>query len=210
MGGKVYEIDFLFARRSSTDVAEDIIKLTVPSTEKGRDAIFWVPAKKQGILARLLDCLHWSPLSWSIHRGLRDILLAFSNATMDKFRSNFAQRLREVVEKRLDRLEARGWESDFIRDSMPDITFGSVMAGVGNSGGSVRVVTDAALLLWDGTPTGLDETTFWRDQLRSPSPPDEPLTSQMVVALTKCFVLEWSAELDYQSYHDLPAELLFG
>ena len=71
-------------------------------------------------------------------------------------------------------------------------------------------MTDAALLSWDGTPTGLDKTTFWREQLRSPSSADVSLTPQMVIALTKCFVLEWSVEFDYQIYHDLPTELLFG
>lgn len=31
-----------------------------------------------------------------------------------------------------------------------------------------------------------------------------------IVALTKVFVLEWSQELDYQLYHDLPVELLLA
>lgn len=178
MGGKVYEVDFLFARKieSGRDIPKSTLELVVPSTEKGVNATFYVTFKDQERLAHLMDCLPWSPLSWSVHRGLRDVLLAFSKTTMDKFRMNFAQVLRQAIEKRPDRLEAKSWESKFIRESIPDIAFSSVMAGEGNSGDSVRVVTDAALLLWEGTTTGLDETTFWRDQRRLPSPADGPLT----------------------------------
>lgn len=32
----------------------------------------------------------------------------------------------------------------------------------------------------------------------------------MVVALTKFFVLEWSQDLDYELYHDLPVEVLLA
>ncbi|KAL8857648.1 MAG: hypothetical protein Q9178_005813 [Gyalolechia marmorata] len=212
MGGKVYEVDFLFARKLSDngDLPPGALQLTLPSKETGRNAIFLIPSMEQQLLAHLMDCLPWSPLSWSIHRGLRDLLLAFSKAIMDQFRRSFAQKLREIVERRPERLEARGWETNFIRESMPDIAFSSVMAGAGDSGDAVRIVTDAALLLWDGPTNELDETRFWREQLDSPTKADEPLTAEMVVALTKCFVLEWSIEFDYQIYHDLPTELLFG
>ena len=212
VGGKAYEVDFLYARKASEvgDLLPDVLKLTLPSKEKDQDAIFLVYTKEQQLLAHLMDCLPWSSLSWSIHRGLRDLLLAFSKPTMNKYRRTLAQMLQRNAKNRPEKLEAKGWESSFIRQSMPDIAFNSVMAGMGDSGDAVRIVTDAALLCWDGTPTGLDETKFWRDQLSLPPPAHEPLNPQMVIALTKCFVLEWSIEFDYQIYHDLPTELLFG
>ena len=130
---------------------------------------------------------------------------------MDKFRKGLAQVLRQNIKKWPNDLEIKGWEPKFIRDSMPDIAYSSVMAGVGDSGDAVRIVTDAALLSWNGgISETLDETAFWRAQLKSPSSGDAPLTPQMLIALTKCFVLEWSIEFDYQIYHDLPTELLFG
>ncbi|KAL8996813.1 MAG: hypothetical protein Q9169_003782 [Polycauliona sp. 2 TL-2023] len=212
MGGKVYEVDFLFAREcaAETDLPPHELRLTLPSKEKGRNALFCIPAKEQQILAHLMDCLPWSSLSWSIHRGLRDLLVAFSKPTMNRFRKSYAQKLRSIAEQTPTNLEVRGWEPDFIRESIPDIVYSSVMAGVGDSGDAVRVVTDVALLLWDGPMSGLDETSFWREQVSSPSKTEHSLTPQMVIALTKCFVLEWSIEFDYQIYHDLPTELLFG
>ena len=212
MGGKVFEVDFLFARKISEheEIPKDALKLTLPSKEKDQTATFYIYQNEQQLLAHLMDCLPWSPLSWSIHRGLRDILLAYSKPTMDKLRRNFGRTLRRNIGKGTEKLEGKGWESNFVRTSMSDIAWSSAMAGTGDSGDAVRIVTDAALLSWDGTPTGLDETTFWREQLRSSSLADVSLTPQMVIALTKCFVLEWSVEFDYQIYHDLPTELLFG
>ncbi|KAL8683950.1 MAG: hypothetical protein Q9186_000161 [Xanthomendoza sp. 1 TL-2023] len=212
MGGKVFDVDFLLAREytNERDLPPHELRLTLPSKEKGRNTTFYVPEKEQQMLAQLMDCLPWSPLSWSIHRGLRDLLLAFSRATMDKCRRRLAQKLRETVLQNPQKLEARGWGPEFIRESIPDIVFSSVMARAGESGDAVRVVTDTALLLWDGLATGLDETKFWREQLELPSKVDQQLTPEMVIALTKCFVLEWYTDFDYQIYHDLPTELLFG
>ena len=212
MGGKVFEVDFLFAREAwgKEDIPQDALKLILPSKEKDRSAFFFIPHNEQQILAHLMDCLPWPPLSWSVHRGLRDLLLAFSKATMEKFRKGLAQGLRQNIKERPNDLETKGWEPKFIRESMPDIAYSSVMAGVGDSGDAVRIVTDAALLSWNGTSEALDETTFWRAQLKSPSSGDALLSPQMLIALTKRFVLEWSIEFDYQIYHDLPTELLFG
>ena len=91
---------------------------------------------------------------------------------------------------------------------MGEIAANSVLAGSGNSGDSVRVVTDAALLLSAEDLWTLDETNFWRKE-RHDLAKESSLTTNAIVALTKCFVLEWSVEFDYQMYHDLPSELLF-
>lgn len=211
MGGKVFEIDFLFARRLLKDATPPEISLEfrLPSTEKDVEVVMYVPEAEQDVLAQAMDCLPWSSLSWSIHRGLRDILVAYAKATMDRHRKKLATRLREAVAQWPGNLEAKGWEASFVRESMADIAASSVLAGSGNSGDSVRVVTDVALLLWDGTTSALDETNFWREEQHSVKE-DGWLSSQAIVALIKCFVLEWSNEFDYQMYHDLPMEILFG
>lgn len=57
---------------------------------------------------------------------------------------------------------------------MPDLAANSVLAGNGNSGDSVRVVTDAALLLSSKSPgEALDETFFWRKEGHDLSEQDE-------------------------------------
>lgn len=91
---------------------------------------------------------------------------------------------------------------------MEDMASSAVLAGRGNSGDAVRVVTDIAVILWNGDSSALDETHFWRQLIPELSSPT--LSTMAVIALTKCFVLEWSLDLDYQLYHDFPLELYFG
>ncbi|KAL8639443.1 MAG: hypothetical protein Q9228_003530 [Teloschistes exilis] len=216
MGGKVYEVDFLLARRSTqdeTDETEDVL-LRLPSKEPHTDWVLRVPKKEEEILLRALDSLPWSSMSWSIHRGLRDILITYAKPTMNKYRAGLAALLKSAVTRYPSRLIKDGWNREFVHGSMGDIAANSVMAGEGNSGDSVRVVTAAALLLCDSiSHDELDATKFWSkgrkfndDQQESGM---EELDTAAVIALTKVFVLEWSVEFDYQMYHDLPPELLF-
>lgn len=111
---------------------------------------------------------------------------------------------------------------------MADLAAGAVLAGSGNSGDAVRIVTDIAAVWYEGrrrrrTGDGLDsivsfdETMFWRVPHQQVEEAGEEvggergeLSSMAVVALVKFFVLEWSVELDYQMYHDLPLELYLG
>lgn len=208
MGGKVYEVDLLLARRLVDDEENrpDALELHLPSTEKNIQLSMLVPKIEQGVLEHALDCLPWASMSWSIHRGLRDILVAFAKPTMDKYRKDLANKLREAVSTGQHILIANGWAPDFVGGSMAELAAHSVMAGSGNSGDSVRVVTDAALLLWGSDPGDLDETTFWREGRYAAS---TGMAMDAAVALVKCFVLEWSIDFDYQMYHDLPSELLF-
>ena len=208
MGGKVYEIDFLLARRMDEGVPSGAIELSLPSTEKNIQLRMLVPESEQRILERTLDNLPWSSLSWSIHRGLRDILVAFAKPTMDEFRHNLASRLRDFINENPQQFEANGWSADFVRGAMAGLAASFVLAGSGNSGDTVRVVTDAALLLSKGDLSVQDETEFWRKERRSLSKASL-LSTNAIIALTKVFVLEWSIEFDYQMYHDLPPELLF-
>ena len=208
MGGKVYEVDFLLARRMDEDRPSGAVDLHLPSTEENTQVLMLVPQMEQEILEHTLDCLPWSSLSWSIHRGLRDILVAYAKPTMDRFRQALASVLRDFINEHPQQFEANGWSGEFVRGAMAEIAANSVLAGSGNSGDSVRVVTDAALLLSAEDLSTLDETNFWREE-RHDLAERSSLTTNAIVALTKCFVLEWSVEFDYQMYHDLPPELLF-
>ena len=207
MGGKVYEVDFLLARRLDEHAPHDALELHLQSTEKNTLLSMFVPKNEQAVLEYTMDCLPWSSMSWSIHRGLRDILVAYSKPTMDRFRLNLASRLRNFVQEQPSLLEANGWSAEFGRGAMAELVANSVLAGSGNSGDSVRVVTDVALLLTAKDPVQRDETTFWRQE-RHEIREESILSTNAIIALTKCFVLEWSVEFDYQMYHDLPPELL--
>ena len=208
MGGKVYEVDFFLARRLDEEAPADAMELHLPSLEKNTLLSMLIPEPEQRILEQSLDSLPWSSMSWSIYRGLRDILIAYAKPTMDKFRPNLASRLREFINGQPQQLEANGWSSEFVRGAMAELAANSVLAGVGNSGDSVRVVTDTALLLSNTDSRVLDETNFWRVERHGLSK-DSWLSAIAIVALTKCFVLEWSIDFDYQMYRDLPPELLF-
>jgi hypothetical protein len=191
-------------------VQPEYIVLQLPSTQSSSSEVtLYVPPRESALLNEALDKLPWTFLSWSIHRGLRDILVAFAKKRMDLFRERLAATLCSVVKARPERLENRGWNSDFVRKRMTDVARSSVMAGQGNSGDAVRVVTDIAVVSWDNDLdiSALDETTFWRD---TTSDELSSLNPMALAALVKCFVLEWSNELDYTLYHDLPLKVYLG
>ncbi|KAJ5373068.1 hypothetical protein N7517_005074 [Penicillium concentricum] len=211
IGGKVSEVDFLQMKPMSTEIesSEDMVILYLPNKDSGvRDVTLYVPERESDILNEALDKLPWTFLSWSIHRGLRDILVAFAKERMDQYRNRLAETLRLAVAKWPERLEARGWDLRFVREDMAAMAASAVMAGQGNSGDIVRIVTDIAAVLSGSPISVLDETRFWRDATpESASPILDPMT---VVALVKCFVLEWSIDLNYQMYHDFPLEMYLG
>ncbi|KAL8826175.1 MAG: hypothetical protein Q9191_003968, partial [Dirinaria sp. TL-2023a] len=201
MGGNIFDVDYLHARMyqkdSDSPAKSECVLLELPSRETNKTVTLYVPKQEEEIIVYSLDCLPWSALSWSMHRGLRDILLAYGKPTMDKFRPVLASALYSAVQQHHDQLQAKGWSSAFF-ERMADLASNSVLAGDGNSGDSVRVVTDAALLLWQSSnPAQLDETVFWREG-RHGMMPDIPLDIDGILALTKFFVIEWSQELDYQ------------
>lgn len=208
LGGKVYEVDYIFARDSGpfNYVNGDYLQLKVPSKDSLDETTLLAPKREQEAIAQALDCLPWNHLSWSIHRGMRDILLAYSKPTMDRFRSQLAALLKQTVSSQPHLLERKGWESNFVRKSMGEMAASAVLLGKGNSGDLVRVVTDIIhALVDDWSMDQLDEVSFWRL-------PDEDKKFDLVgaVALTKVFIVEWSNEFDYQMYHDLPINLMFA
>ncbi|KAI9812597.1 MAG: hypothetical protein M1827_004586 [Pycnora praestabilis] len=222
MGGIVYEVDMLSRRKMDTGedmklkADEHTLSLELPSLEIDHTATLYVPMREQQVIARALDNLPWTTLSWSMHRGMQDILLAYGRPTMNAYRSAFASALVDALKARPQDLEARGWDGTFIRQFMGDMTRSSVMSRGGNSGDLVRVVTDVAILLCNNcAESRLDETIFWRSVIGEDAEgfdvrAEGGLDSDTIIALTKFFVLEWSVEFDYQIYHDFPMELLVG
>ena len=220
MGGNIYEIDYLHARPiyESDGPLNDALTLSLPGKDSDHSMTLLIKAREQKILDRALDSLPWTSLPWSIHRGLKDLLIAYAKPTMSKYRRTLASTLRTFILEHAPLIEANGWSPAFVRTSMPDLVANSVLAGGGDSGDSVRVVAETALLFSRRESSeALDETVFWREGTHNSHSEsgegneerESTLTVDAVVALTKCFVLERSNEFDYQMYHDLPPELLF-
>ncbi|KAF1937178.1 hypothetical protein EJ02DRAFT_357449 [Clathrospora elynae] len=84
----------------------------------------------------------------------------------------------------------------------------AIIAERGNSGDVVRIVTALATLVHGGSLATLDETTFWRE--RTDGDVNDELGADTIAALVKCFMLEWSVELDYKIYHRLLIDLMFS
>ena len=227
MGGNPYNVDYLYRRilpeEEEANYSHDI-KIMIPTPEldlnrkpvKAWDitqkySIVYVPSAEEKLLATALDCLPWSSLGWSIHRGMQCLLVAYGKRMMQQYRRAFAHTLKTAIETYPSALESQGWSPSLVRDFMPDNSAASVMAGGGDSGDSVRIVTAAARLLSQRPDAALDETRFWRDRVgKKQTPPirevgeTEALDEDTVIALTKLFVLEWSNELDHNLYEELP------
>jgi hypothetical protein len=73
MGGAVYSVDKLFMRPDGlrSQSASDFV--VNPSDDS---VVLRIPDKELSIVAWTLDHLPWTNVSWSMHRGLKDILLA--------------------------------------------------------------------------------------------------------------------------------------
>ena len=173
MGGKVYEVDFMSAVETlDFTISADALLLDLPSTneDKRRRVRMMVPAECHDKIKWALDCVPWNSLSWSIHRGMRDILLAFGKPLMDEFRSELAALLKRTVADNAAALEHIGWNAEFIRKSMGDMASSAILDGSGDSGDLVRVVTDVARAYLGHTEldthfAALDEVDFGGCQL---------------------------------------------
>lgn len=82
----------------------------------------------------------------------------------------------------------------------------------GTTADVVRVITEAATLCCTDWKRYYDVTSFWRIPVPPPPGTHGPpaiLPDDTIIALIKYIVLEWSNELDYQHYREMPMELLF-
>ena len=90
VGGNVSAVDYLHARKLVGDAPSNSLLLTLPSREKVVKVSVYVLPKEQKIVAHTPDYLPWDFLPWSVHRGLRDILVAFAKPSMDRHRQSLA------------------------------------------------------------------------------------------------------------------------
>lgn len=226
--GNYYEVDYLVRYQLQEPYTqEDTIVLTLPSPEVDLNRLPWknpkptnstvfVPPFEQEKLATALDCLPWSQLGWSVHRGMQCLLVAYAKPIMDLHREALASKLQTAVTLKQHQLMLKscGWQESFIKNHMGSIAANSVRKSGGDSGDNVRIVTDIARLLAPNGSVDLDKTCFWRGQIenrkRDPATlvVDPRLEPDAIIALTKLFVLDWSNELDHRLYEDFPLELL--
>ena len=223
MGANYYDVDYLLRRPyHGSSLPSGTLALTLPNPDLDLNrlprqdhgppgfSVVYVPEREQRHLAAALDSLPWSPLSWSIHRGMQSLLVAYGRPTLDAYRVALVETLKDIITFHPTRLEADGWNPGFVREHMAATAAASVAVDGGDSGDSVRIVTAAARLCWDVEDEELDETNFWRQQKGRQG--GEQVTGLLggeeVVALVKLWVLEWSNEVDHKLYRDLPLEML--
>ncbi|CZT45705.1 uncharacterized protein RSE6_06037 [Rhynchosporium secalis] len=95
-GGKVFEIDLLAMVPSVLDV--QLLSLETPCLGDDTDvATVYVPPHEARILAMALNNLPWSSILWSMHRGLKDLLLAVGIPTMNRYRESLASLLKGEI-----------------------------------------------------------------------------------------------------------------
>ncbi|KAJ5533859.1 hypothetical protein N7527_000113 [Penicillium freii] len=207
IGGNVKDVDFLHMKAMDTQIesSQDMVVLYLSNKDRGVcDVTLYVQRQESTVLNEALDNLPWTFLSSATRSTGCFFKMKGWTATEAVW-----QTLRLAVAKWPERLDARGWNPRFVREDTAEMAANAVMASQGNSGDSVRIVTGIAAILWGSTISALDETKFWR---HATTPTACPLTldPMTVIALVKCFVLEWSVDLDYQMYHNFPVEMYLG
>ena len=127
-----------------------------------------------------------------MHRGLKDVLLAYGKPVMNRHRTRLAAMLKNTTKESESALVEKGWEAEFVRSSMGDIAESSIMAGAGNSGDLVRIVIAMVEVLLERSQAGRsknkDQTNFWRGKRDLGD--DLELDIKGIVGLAKFFVLE--------------------
>jgi len=143
---------------------------------------------------------------------------------MNQYRVKLASVFQTGVSASRATLIRRGWASELVDGSMASLAESAILSGSGNSGDVVRIVVAIVECLlqnvWTSSKVNLGRTDFWSQQLETLSGSGlagffagervHAADMDIIVALTKFFVLEWSQELDYQLYNDLPVEILFA
>lgn len=221
MGGNVPAVDFMSAvEPTSTSDWDKQLVLDLPSREKHDElrVRMMIPEQSQDKIKFALDCLPWNSLSFSLHRGMQDILLEFGKPTMETYRKQLATLVKNTIVNnpialgRDKKGVGIGYENNLTGGSLASMAESAIMDGKGDSGDLVRVVTDAVRVHLGHKDLAkdlreLDDVTFWR---LAKEERHEELDRDGVIALTKFFVLEWSVPLNYQMYHQLPVTMNFG
>ena len=223
IGGRSMEVDFLVFEPVEDHQARVTRGLYKFDTESGYS--FYLDHYMSTIVADCLDKLPWSVLGWSIHQGMKDVLLGFASASLELYRQELATVFRQAATTYADNLIGKGWKEGFVRTRMPDIV-GAAFDDRLKSGNVCRVIAGLAEQIWEhGLPTTTtttahqpaasitEPTNFWKDQLKDPqgspmAPAKKSLDRDAVVALTKSYFLRCSHDFDYRFYHKLPQKMI--
>lgn len=98
-GRMAYQVDFLFHERLGNNAPAPpcIRQLEVPSLVEDESSTIYLQQKEAAAIADCLDHVPWSPLAWSIHRGMKDVLIAYDLPYMSAYREILAATLAAAV-----------------------------------------------------------------------------------------------------------------
>ena len=182
LGGEAHAVDFFFREHvhAIPQFPEFKRKLVVPSlVEDSRSTIYVGESEAIGI-ADCLDHLPWSPIAWSIHRGMKDIVVAYAKPYMVAYREQLAQQLSAAVKPHTYALRHRGWGPEFIRNHMAEQAASAILGDDRCSGDVCRIVAAITeLLLCDQGQVDLDHTKFWVQHLNLPN--EQTLAAEQVI-----------------------------
>ena len=210
-GGKAYQVDFLFRERLDchAPAPPHIRQLEVPSLDEGEPSTIYLQSQEVVVIADCLDHLAFSPLAWSIHRGMRDVLVAYALPYMMAYRQPLANTLTLAVARYTFALRARGWQAEFISECMAEQIGSAIMGDERCSGDACRSVTAVTELLWERPESEMDHTLFWKNnrEHQYKHQTQGTLPADTVVALVKAYMVWWSHDFDYEIQATLPRKL---
>ena len=171
LGGEAHAVDFFFREQIYVipQLPELKRELIVPSLVEDLHSTIYVGQSEAIGIADCLDHLPWSPIAWSIHRGMKDILVAYAKPYMVAYRERLAEQLSAAVKTHTYALRHRGWEPEFVRDHMAEQAASAILGDDRCSGDVCRIVAAITELLCDKGQINLDHTKFWVQHLNLPN-----------------------------------------
>ena len=213
LGGEAHKVDFFFREWLEDESVPPlhVRVLTVSSLIEDESSTVYLRQAEATAIADCLDHLPWSPIAWSIHRGMKDILIAYAYPYMMAYREVLAEELGKAVQSHVTALHNSGWKKEYIVQSMAQQAQSAIRGDGRCSGDVCRIISAIAESLWDKSQAEMDHTTFWSRHVDVPAAREqvsEALTPDGVVALVKAFFVWWSHEFDYDIYYKLPLEIV--
>lgn len=190
MGGEAHGVDYFSRKQICTAPALKAEReLVVPSLVDDKFSTIYVGHPEAITIADCLDHLPWSPIAWSIHRGMKDILVAYALPYMQAYREPLAKALGAAVKTHSYALRHRGWQPTFIRDHMAEQAASAILGVDECSEDVCRIVAAITELLCDKGQLDLDHTKFWVQHPHLPKQQEvqEPLSPDTMVALLRRF-----------------------
>ena len=150
LGGSAHEVDFIFRERLENDSMTPlhVRVLTVPSLIEDETSTVYLRQPEAAAIAHCLDHLPFSPLAWSIHRGMKDVLVAYALPYMMAYRELLAKELGKAVHAQASALYEKGWrDKEFLANSMALQAESAIMGDDRCSGDVCRIISAVAELL---------------------------------------------------------------